>query len=153
MNSISLKLQRTRKIILVVMILCSSLVQASPFVTTFINTTDINIHLELHFSDNSIATKGIALSQSYQVVNFDNKTIVSVIFNSPDKDKKGNAYGQLDKKFTTPVADTTYNIALQVVPAHEVPAGPGTDAFKMPDSQTIMCDIAPKVATSVIKKA
>ncbi len=132
-----------RYIILSFLVVMSACVQAAPFVTTFVNTSSININLELHFSDHNISKKGIAMSQSYQVVNFDDKIVKSVIFSSLDKDKNGNLYGQLDKEFQTPKADVTYNLALQDVPSHTVAAAHGTDAFEMPASQVIICTVAP----------
>ena len=137
-----------RKIILSTLFLSCSLLQADPFVTTFVNTTNLNLELELRFSDNSTTTKGISMSQSYQVVNFDTKKLISVIFNSSDRDKNGNFYEQLNKNFTAPKATETYNIALQMVPAHDVPASQGTEAFKMPDLQKITCEIAGAPASS-----
>lgn len=117
--------------------------QAPPFVTTFLNEAHVNLHLEVHYSDDTIDKKGIALSQSYQVVNFPNKIIRSVIFSSTDKDKNGNFYGQLNQKFAAPTTNVTYHISLQDVPAHIVKAGPGTEEFKMPDSQEFVCKFAP----------
>ncbi len=116
-----------------------SFLQTAPFVTNFVNAADANLQLELHFSDDSIEKKGIGLFQSYQVVNFQNKVITSVMFSSKDKDKNGNFYGQLHQQFSAPKKDITYNILLQDVPAHMVSAGPGTEEFKMPDSQEFVC--------------
>ncbi|MDP3788086.1 MAG: hypothetical protein Q8Q60_02050 [Candidatus Chromulinivorax sp.] len=144
MNSMTLTFRRTRKyIVLVSLFVSHACVQAAPFVTTFVNSSMININLELHFSDETIAQKGIAMSQSYQVVNFRDKILKSVIFSSLDKDKNGNLYGQLQQEFKIPTEDITYNLALQDVPAHTVAAGIGTDSFEMPASQTIMCTVAP----------
>jgi hypothetical protein len=142
-NKITSKDNMKKNIVLMVLFLLHTCVQADPFVTTFVNTSMININLELHFSDNSISKKGIAMSQSYQAVNFKDKVVTSVVFTSFDKDKNGNLYGQLEQKFVAPTVDVTYNLALQDVPAHTVVAGIGTDAFEMPASQTIICTIAP----------
>lgn len=132
---------------LAALILLHGTVQAHSFITTFVNTSLININLELHFSDNSIANKGIAMSQSYQVVNFDNKVIKFIQFSSLDKDKSGNFYGQLKQDFAAPKADTTYNISLETVPSHIIPAGDGHEEFQMPESQKIVCNLtANKVA-------
>ncbi len=127
------------RLILSAFFISSSLVYAAPFVTTFVNTTEININLELHFSDKSMTSKGIAMKQSYQVVNFNDKILASLLCSSDDKDKNGNFYGQLDQKMVVLTDDVTYNIALQTVPAHTVAAGEGTQSFEMPDSQTIIC--------------
>ena len=138
---------------MMVLLAHSLFLQAFPFVTNFVNTTQTTIDLELHFSDKSVVTKGIAMAQSYQVVNFDTKIINFVIFNSPEKDKNGNLYGQLNKKFAIPKADLTYTMALQAVPAHQVAAGVGTDAFEMPDSQKIVCDIPSALPGSATKNS
>ena len=130
-------------LVCVLLFVSSSLVQAAPSVTTFVNSAHVNVQLELHFSDNSIDKKGIALSQSYQVVNFPTKTITSVIFSSLDKDKNGNFYGQLNQKFSVPTTNVSYHISLQDVPAHIVKAAAGTEEFKMPDSQEFVCKFAP----------
>lgn len=132
---------------LMALILLHGTVQANNFITTFVNTSQININLELHFSDNSIASKGVAMSQSYQAVNFDNKIITYVKFSSLDKDKNGNFYGQFKQDFTRPTADTTYNINLQTVPSHTIPAGDGHEEFQMPESQTIVCNVATNKVT------
>ncbi len=134
--------------------LCGSLIQANPSVTTFFNTTKANINLELHFSNNRIEQKDIAIDQSYQVVNFDTKKLSSVIFSSLDRDKNGNFYEQLNQSFAVPTTDVQYNIALQLVPAHMIAAATGTDAFKMPDSQKIICtlDTSAKPVVGNIKK-
>ncbi len=126
-------------VILMIFFVSSSLLQAAPFVTTFVNTADTNLHIELHFSDNSVDAKGLSLSQSYQVVNFANKIISSAIFSSEDKDKNGNFYGQLHQSFPIPISNMTYNISLQDVPAHTVKAAPGTQEFEMPDTKEFVC--------------
>jgi hypothetical protein len=130
-------------LVCVVLFFSCSLMQAPPCVTTFVNTANVNLQLELHYSDDTIDKKGIALSQSYQVVNFPTKIMTSVIFSSTDKDKNGNFYGQLHQKFAAPTMNVTYQISLQDVPAHIVKAGPGTEEFKMPDSQEFVCKFAP----------
>jgi len=135
-------IQRNNLVFTIVLV-SSSLLQAAPFVTTFVNTADVHLHVELHFSDNSVDSKGLSLSQSYQVVNFANKMITSAIFSSADKDKNGNFYGQLHQKFPTPKSNVTYNISLQDVPAHTVQAAPGTQAFEMPDTKEFVCKSAP----------
>ena len=142
MNTRLLKLQKmSKKLIFFTVFLLSSLVQASPFVTTFVNTTKINMHLKIYFSDNSVVNKGLSMSQSYQAVSFYNKMIKSVVFSSSERDKKGNFYRELNKKFKKITSNETYNIALESVPAHKVPAGPGTEAFKMPESKKIVCNL------------
>ena len=144
MNLMSLKLQSIRIFsILMLAFLSSSYLKAAPFVTTFTNITESNINLELHFSDHTIINKTLAMSQAYQVINFPGKLLEVVIFSSLDKDKNGNLFGQLNKKFTTPTKNESYNIALQNVPAHEIPAAQGIQAFLMPNSKTIICTLAP----------
>jgi len=138
-----LELQKTsKKIIFYTILLLSSLVQASPLVTTFVNTTKMNMNLKLRFSDHSIVNKGVSMAQSYQVINFHDKMIESVIFSSSERDRKGNFYSELNKKIKKATSNETYNIALESVPAHEVPAGPGTEAFTMPESKKIICNLA-----------
>lgn len=131
-----------KSIIVSLLIVVSTSMHAAPFVTTFVNTTSININLELHFSGQQIMNQIIAMSQSYQVVNFDDKRLQSIVFSSKDKDKNGNYYGQLTQDFTPPQTDVTYNLSLQDVPAHTVAASAGTDAFEMPATQKIICTLA-----------
>jgi hypothetical protein len=127
------------------------MIQAFPFVTTFVNTTNITMNAELHFSDNNIVNKIIDIGQSYEVVNFYNKMITLVRFSSLDKDKNGNLYAQCDQNFMAPTEDLAYTIALQKVPAHKIPAADGTDAFQMPDSEKIICN-AVRVKAKDVKK-
>ncbi|MBV8660767.1 MAG: hypothetical protein JO129_01305 [Candidatus Dependentiae bacterium] len=146
MNFISFILKNIKNSSILVLAFLSSLcLQAAPFVTTFTNATESNINLELHFSDHTISNKTLGMSQAYQVVNFHNKLLESVVFSSLDKDKNGNLFGQLNKKFSVPTKNESYNIALQDVPAHEVPAAQGTQPFSMPDSKTIICTLVPNI--------
>ena len=126
-------------LVFTVLLVSGSLLQAAPFVTTFFNTADVHLHVEFHFSDNSVDSKDIAFSQSYQVVNFANKIIKSAIFSSADKDQNGNFYGQLHQKFPAPINNITYNVSLQDVPAHIVQAAAGTQDFEMPDTKEFVC--------------
>ena len=121
----------------------NSCVQAIPFATTFVNQSNIIIHLELHFSDTTIDIEDIAVSQSQKIISHDEKMLRSVIFSSLDKDKNGNMYGQLQQDFPSSTVDVTYNIALQDVPAHTVVASLGTESFEMPVTQKIVCTLAP----------
>ncbi|MGZ6251260.1 MAG: hypothetical protein ACXWL2_04470 [Candidatus Chromulinivorax sp.] len=126
-------------IILLFTLVVQSPVIAIPFVMTFINKTDITINIQVNFSDLTSDKKGISMDQSYQVVNFEDKLIESINFSSPNKDKNGNFYEQLDYKFVDPKEDTTYHLALQLVPAHQVAATKDTPAFSMPDTKKIIC--------------
>lgn len=119
--------------------------QPTSFVTTLINKTGVNIKAQLHFSDSSIENKGIGIAQSYQVVNFDTKMLQSASFTSTDKDKNGNLYSQLDQKFTVPTTHVSYEISLQDVGPHKVPAGRGTESFMMPATQKIVCNLTGNV--------
>lgn len=130
---------------MIVLLVMNSCVQAVPFATTFVNQSNITIHLELHFSDTTIDidNEDIAVSQSQKIISHNEKMLTSVIFSSLDKDKNGNMYGQLQQSFPSSKVDVTYNIALQDVPAHTVAAGVGTESFEMPITQKIVCTLAP----------
>jgi hypothetical protein len=125
--------------ILLLSLVVQSSLFAIPFVMTFVNTTDSTINVQVSFSDLTTDKKGLALDQSYQVVNFQDKSIKSINFSSPNKDKNGNFYQPLDYRFVDPKEDTTYNIALQLVPAHQVAATQDTPAFTIPDTKKIIC--------------
>jgi len=128
-----------KKIIIIAMLSSSFLMQAVPVLTTFINKTGIVLQVQCTYSDHSIETKNMSPMQSYPVVNFDTKILQSAIFSSDVKDKRGNLYTQLDKQFTHPTQPETYELQLQSVPAHKIPASKGTDAFMMPETYKIIC--------------
>lgn len=130
-----------KKIITAIIIFLSCSLHASGVVTTFINSTDIDISLEIHFSDNTIVNKIVSIGQSYDVINFSDKKIVSILFNSNNKDKNGNLYQQTEQKFPTKIKKSTYIIGLRDVPAHIVPAAQGTDEFQMPLTHAITCTL------------
>lgn len=123
------------------LVLLGSYAQASGVVTTFKNFTDLDVKLEVHFSDNTISDKIVSMAQSYDVVNFNNKRIVSIIFSSVNKDKNGNLYGQLDQTFPKMTKNSVYTIGLQDVPAYTVPAAQGTEEFQMPATQAFICTL------------
>jgi hypothetical protein len=131
-----------KKIVAVIVLLFGFYLQPTAFVTTLINKTGVNIKAQLHFSDSSIENKGIGIAQSYQVVNFDTKKLESASFTSNDKDKNGNLYTQLDQKFVAPTGHVSYEILLQDVGSHKVPAGRGTESCMMPATQKIICHLA-----------
>lgn len=133
-----------KKIMSMVIIFISSYAAASGVVTTFTNSTQLDIKLEIHFSNNSIITNIVSMAQSYQVVNFDDKKIDYIIFSSHNKDKNGNMYQQLKQKFSKPVKNIVYTLGLKNVPAYTIPASIGTESFEMPATQAITCALAAK---------
>jgi len=128
-----------KKIMMIMLVFVTSYVHASGVVTTFVNSTDLDVKLEVHFSDNTITDKIVSMAQSYDVVNFNNKRIESVIFSSVNKDKNGNLYGQLNQKFSKSIKNSSYTIGLKDVPAYKVPAAQGTEEFEMPATQAFTC--------------
>lgn len=123
--------------------LYGSLLQATPpFVTTFVNTTAINIHFKLHYSDNKGSnsdnrnlTEDVAMAQSYQVVNFDTSKLVSIELSSPDRDNYGNFYESSQQELPIKKEAQTYIIKLQKVDSND-------EDFQMRARQKIICELA-----------
>ena len=135
-------MQSIKKLMVMTAILGSFLsLQGSGIVTTFTNSTQLDINLEIHFSDKSILNKIISMEQSYQIVNFVEKSIQYIVFSSQNKDKNGNLYGSLKQNFPKQLKNSTYVVGLQDVPARTVPAGPGTEEFEMPATQALTCTL------------
>lgn len=128
-----------KSILFLPMIFMSSYLAASGMVTTFVNSTQLDIKLEIHFSDATITKKIISMAQSYQVVNFKDKKIEYIIFSSDNKDQNGNLYTDLRQNFLIQEKDSKYVIGLKTVPAYKVAAAVGTKAFDMPVTQAITC--------------
>lgn len=113
---------------------------ALPVVTTFLNKSGINVNLLVRLQDKSVVTKGIAIAQLYEVVNFPRSEIVSIAISSFDKDKNGNLYRPLkETKLPRATDNITYEITLKDVPAYQVAAIDGMEAYTMPASQEIVC--------------
>lgn len=129
-----------KKTVLCLSMICiSSYLVASGMVTTFVNSTQLDIKLEIHFSDANITKKIISMAQSYQVVNFKDKKIEYIIFSSDNKDQNGNLYTDLRQNFSIHEKDSKYVIGLKTVPAYTVAAALGTQPFDMPATQAITC--------------
>jgi hypothetical protein len=129
-----------KKITIITIVCLHAYLQSVPLVTTLVNHAGINIKAQLNFSDHTIDTKSIGVAQSYQIVNFDNKTLASIILTSTDKDKNGNLYERLEQAMKVPVGHDFYTIKLAVVPAHQVAASQATPSFMMPATQKIVCE-------------
>ena len=130
-----------KKIIIVGCFLMHAYVQSVALVATFVNNSGVNIQAQCSFSDHTIENKGIGIAQSYQVVNFDTKSLNTILLNSPDKDKNGNLYAQCHQNIPSFKDHVTYEITLEKVPAHKVVAAVGTEEFMMPVSEKIVCTL------------
>lgn len=117
----------------------SSYTIASGIITTFVNSTQLDIKLEVHFSDSSITKKIISMAQSYQVVNFKDRKIDYILFSSDDKDNNGNMYNELRQNFSIEEKNSVYTIGLKDIAPYKVPAALHTEAFEMPTTQAITC--------------
>lgn len=133
-----------KKIMFMAAICMNIYCNASGIVTTFTNSTQLDIKLEIHFSNNDIIEKIVSMAQSYQIVNFEDKKIDYIIFSSHNKDKNGNMYQELQKNFSPSDKNTVYIIGLKNVAAYTVPAAIGTEAFEMPTTQAITCTLEEK---------
>jgi hypothetical protein len=121
---------------------CALLGVTKPPVVTFKNSTNITIILGFRFSDQTSSTKILKAGESYKVVNFAGKMIQLVAYDSSEKDENGNLYGHFEHEFKKLKKDETYTISLKKVPERIVPAGPGTESFTMPETQTIISQLA-----------
>jgi len=128
-----------KKLMISLLLCVTSYAAAVSQVTTLLNDTGVNLHVVLYFSDNSIQQEDMSMAQSHQIVNFDTKFLKSATISSPDKDKNGNLFGQLEQKFTAPKGNENYTISLKKVPAHHVAATQDMPAYMMPATQTIVC--------------
>lgn len=131
---------KLRKLICLIAIFATSYTTGA-IVTTFVNSTQLDIKLEIRFSDDSTTTKFVSMAQSCEVVNFDNKRIISIVFSSENRDQNGNFYTSLQQYFPKFTKNLVYRIGLEDVPAHTKPATTHTEAFEMPATQMITCTL------------
>jgi len=136
---------KTSMNVLLFMNISVTFTESQPFVTTLItfkNTTPIAIDITQQFEDASHASNSIDAGGSFEVVNFQGKALKSAQLTSTVQDKNGNAYidGAIEFKIAT--ENEVCTIALEDIPAHEVPAAGAVPAFKMPASQKIIVTLA-----------